>query len=278
MSSLDLCKAGWENSGCADYLSWEEFQENQYWMVPLDPNWKDDWDANRGWKAWYEDPENNPLDTPSGLIEFECQALIEHFPDDKERPPVPGWIPGGPGWLHDESLWGERCKDYPLLIVSNHPRWRVHAEHDDITWLREIPTCKVKCADGYMYEPVWIHPTDAAPRGIESGDIVKIFNERGAVLGGAEVCERIIPGAIYQDHGARLDEIIPGQLDRGGSNNLLSPLNITSPYATGMATSGYLVELEKVSPNQMEEWKKQYPAAFERPYDAAAGLRVEGWL
>ena len=32
------------------------------------------------------------------------------------------------------------------------------------------------------YEPLWIHPSEAAPRGIADGDVVKIFNERGAVL------------------------------------------------------------------------------------------------
>ena len=32
----------------------------------------------------------------------------------------------------------------------------------------------------------------------------------------------------------------------------------------GIATSGYLVNVEKVTLGQMEEWRKQYPEAFER--------------
>ena len=71
-------------------------------------------------------------------------------------------------------------KKFPLLVVSNHGRWRVHANLDDVTWIREIPTCKVKGPDGYLYEPLWINPADAAKRGIENGDVVKVFNERGA--------------------------------------------------------------------------------------------------
>jgi trimethylamine-N-oxide reductase (cytochrome c) len=224
-----------------------------------------------------EDPKNNPLETPSGLIEFESVGLKEHFPDDKERPPVPHWVTGGPGWTHDESLVGERAKTYPLLLISNHPKWRVHAEHDDITWLREIPTCKVKGPDGYLYEPIWINPVDAAKRGIVSGDIVKMYNERGAVLGGAYVTDRIIPGALSQDHGARGDPITD-RLDRGGSNNLITPGKTSSANATGDVSSGFLVELEKVTPNQMEEWKKAYPEAFEREYDPAAGLRFNAWV
>jgi len=79
-----------------------------------------------------------------------------------------------------------------LLTVSNHPRWGVHANHEDITWIREIPTCKIRGPDGYQYHPVWLNPQDAADRGIASGDIVKVFNERGAILCGAYVNERII--------------------------------------------------------------------------------------
>ena len=90
--------------------------------------------------------------------------------------------------------------------------------------------------------------------------------------------ERIMPGVVYMDHGARCDWIIPGKLDRGGAINLISPTGITSKNCGGQATSGYLVEVEKVSMAQMEEWKKQYPEAFEREYDPASGLRFNAWV
>ena len=129
-----------------------------------------------------------------------------------------------------------------------------------------------------MYEPLWIHPSTAGKRGIKTGDIVKAYNERGAVLGGAIVWERIMPGVVYMDHGARCDWIIPGKLDRGGAINLISPRGITSKHCGGMATSGYLVEVERVSMAQMEEWRRQYPEAFEREYDPASGLRFNAWV
>ena len=169
-------------------------------------------------------------------------------------------------------------RNIPLLQMSNHGRWRVHAQHDDISWTREAPTCKVKGLDGYMYEPLWINPNDAAKRGIKNGDIVKIYNERGAVLGGAYVTERIMPGVVYMDHGARCDLIIPGKLDRGGAINLISPLGTVSKNCAGMATSGYLVEVEKVTAAQMEKWRKQYPEAFNKEYDPASGLRFNAWV
>ena len=154
----------------------------------------------------------------------------------------------------------------------------MHAQCDDIPWTRELPTCKVKGWDGYLYEPIWINPKDAGERGIKNGDIVKIHNDRGAVLGGAYVTERILPGAVSQDHGVRCDWIIPGELDRGGANNLISPLGLVSKHCGGEVTSGFLVEVEKVTIAQMEEWKTKFPEAFDKDYNPASGLCFDAWV
>jgi trimethylamine-N-oxide reductase (cytochrome c) len=87
-----------------------------------------------------------------------------------------------------------------------------------------------------------------------------------------------MPGAVYVDHGARTDFIVPGKLDRGGAINLISPRGITSKHAGGQATSGYLVDVQKVSAAEMDKWKIQYPDAFEREYDPASGLRFNAWV
>jgi trimethylamine-N-oxide reductase (cytochrome c) len=139
--------------------------------------------------------------TPTGKIEFYATGLAEHFPDDEERPPVPHYIPHGVS--HQESLSHPKAQKFPLLVMSNHPRWSVHSQHEDITWLREIETCKIKGPDGYQYHPLWINAKDAAERGIQKGDIVKLFNDRGGILCGAYITERIMPGVVGIDHGAK---------------------------------------------------------------------------
>jgi trimethylamine-N-oxide reductase (cytochrome c) len=154
----------------------------------------------------------------------------------------------------------------------------MHAQGDDITWNREVQTMKVKGWDGYLYEPVWIHTSEAESRGIKNGDIVKVFNERGTVLCGAYVSERIMPYCVSIDHGARLDPIIPGKLDRGGCINSITPHNITSQKATGMVVSSFLVQVEKVTAEEMERWRANYPEAFERNYDYKTGVTLSGWL
>ena len=114
-----------------------------------------------------------------------------------------------------------------------------------------------------------MNPKDAAERGIKNGDIVKIYNERGIVLGGAFVTERIMPGAVSMDHGARYDPIVPGEIDRGGAINTLTPRGTISKNATGMVAEGFLVEVERAD---MDELRKRYPEAFKRPYNPGAGL------
>jgi len=263
----DWIRTGFEHSGVADRISWEELKEKGYYVVPTHPEWQK---FKPGLREFYEDPAGHPLTTPSGKIEFYSQNLARHFPDDDERPPVPHWVEKGES--HDERLSGERAKKYPLLIVSNHGRWRVHANLDDVTWFKETPTGKIRGPDGYQYEPIWINPADAARRGIDHGDVVKVYNERGGVLGGAYITERIMPGVIYCDHGARYDSIVPGELDRGGAINTICPRKTTSKNTIAMASSGYLVEVERVN---LDELMKKYPEAFHRPYHPAAGLCME---
>ena len=257
-----------------DYLiKWEDFVEKKYFVFPAAMDWEND---SPGFRKFYDDPENNPLPTPTGKLEFYSARLAEHFPDDKERPPIPKWIEKSE--THDERISSERAAMFPLLCMSNHGRWRTHAQGDDISWTREAPTCKVLGFDGYKYEPAWINPKDAEQRGIKDGDVIKVFNERGIVLCGARVWERIMPGVTYVDHGARHDPIIPGWVDRGGAINTIAPYGVSSKNAVGQATSGYLVDVQKVSMKEWEEWRRDYPEAFEREYDQAAGLRFNAWV
>ena len=267
----------YQNSRLGEEITWEDLNDKGFYIPKQDPN-QDQLPA--GMYGFYADPENWPLDTPTGKLEFWSEALATNFPDDKERTPMARWTVGGSkedGWTHDETLWGERCKDYPLLMVANPARWRVHVQGDDIKWFREIETCKVKGPDGYLYEPGWINPIDAEARGIEDGDIVKVFNDRGTILTAARISERVIPGAYMVAKGSRVDPIAP-HLDRGGAANLISPEGQVSKNCRGFAVSGYLVEAAKVTDAEMEQWKAEYPDAFARDYDPAIGINYNSWV
>jgi trimethylamine-N-oxide reductase (cytochrome c) len=139
-------------------------------------------------------------------------------------------------------------------------------------WCREIETCKIKGPDGYAYQTMWFNPEEAAKRNIKNGDIVEIYNERGRVLAGAYVTERIMPGVVYIDHGARLDPIVTGELDRGGDINTITPEKRMSRNAAGMVVSGFLVEVKRAD---LDKLMREYPEAFNQPYDSASGLHFD---
>ncbi len=260
-------------TGCEEHMSWDEFKEKKIFVVPTK---KDCQEVPAGLANFVNDPDEYPLETPTGRLEYKSVNIEHYMPDDEERPPVAHWVEKGE-W-HDERLSSERAKKYPLILMSNHGRWRIHAQCDDIPWSREVETMKIRGKDGYQYEPCWLSPKEAKKRGIKTGDIVKVFNERGIVLCGAYVTDRLIDDTCYIDHGSRLDPIIPGEVDRGGAINCISPSHCTGKNSTGMATSGYLAEVALVTDEDWAEWKRRAPWAFERKIDKDAGVCVAGWL
>ena len=269
-----LIELYWLSSNVSHLDTEDEFHKKGIFIVPPMEGILEN--VPVGLRAFANDPENNPLTTPTGKLEFTSTDIKKHFPDDEERPPYPKWVERSE--LHDESLSGDRAKKYPLLCMSNHGRWRFHAQLDDHPWNREISHMKIRAKDGYQYESAWFNPRTAAEKGIAHGDVIKVFNERGTVLCAAYLTERLRENVIYVDHGARYDPIEPESIDRGGAINLISPTAIISKTATGMVVSGYLVDAAVVSDEEMAGWKAKYPAAFDRALDKATGVCLDGWL
>ena len=91
-----------------------------------------------------------------------------------------------------------------------------------------------------------IHPDDAAPRGIEDGDVVRVFNDRGACLAGARLTRHVRPGVVALPTGAWYDPETAGGLDRHGNPNVLTLDKGTSRLAQGSTANTALVAVEKL--------------------------------
>jgi molybdopterin guanine dinucleotide-containing S/N-oxide reductase-like protein len=253
-TDIDWAKAYYEISDLPKLMSWEEFEEKGY--VVISPG--DDYQSTPALRWFYEgrdcdtpDPLNpkrntdksDELGTYSGKIEFVSRSLTSRFPDDDERPPMPHYIQSWEG--HKSEL----IKKYPLQIISPHPRFTFHTHYDKHTdWLNEIPTHRM-IKDGYAWWPVRINPADAAKRGILNEDIVKLYNDRAAVLCIAVITERV-PAGIVHSYGssANYDPIEPGKagsVDRGGCVNMLTSSRMMSKNAPGMTPNTCLIEIEK---------------------------------
>ena len=97
-------------------------------------------------------------------------------------------------------------------------------------------------------EPVRIHPQDAAARGISDGDIVRLYNDRGACLAGAVLSEALRPGVVQLSTGAWYDPGDPAAekpLCVHGNPNVLTRDAGTSHLAQGCSGQLSLVEAER---------------------------------
>ena len=57
-----------------------------------------------------------------------------------------------------------------------------------------------------------------------------------------------------------------------------SPQAGVSKHCKGFVVTGYLAEAEKLTQKEYDQWKADYPEAFERDYDPAIGINRKSWL
>jgi anaerobic dimethyl sulfoxide reductase subunit A len=171
------------------------------------------------------DAEKYPLDTPSGKIEIFSKALFDKD-NPVEIPPVPKYIQE---W---ESPFGAEANDYPLQAVGSHTLHRVHSTHDNNDWLREA-----------FPHRVHINLVDAEFRGIQNGDMVKVFNDQGAMILPCRVTRRMMPGVVDIPSGAWWTPDTDG-IDRRGATNMLTSGRL-SPLAHGNTQQTMMVQIER---------------------------------
>lgn len=125
-------------------------------------------------------------------------------------------------------------------MLSSQPRTRLHSQYDHGSVSRET---KISGR-----EPLWIHPHDAAARGIRDGDVVKVFNTRGALLAGVKLSEAIRPGVVQMSTGAWYDPENTADaqpLDKHGNPNVLTEDRGSSRLGQGCSAQSCRVEIAK---------------------------------
>jgi trimethylamine-N-oxide reductase (cytochrome c) len=92
-----------------------------------------------------------------------------------------------------------------------------------------------------------INSEDAAARGITNHSIVRLYNDRGAVLCAAHVTDRLPRGTVHSYESSAVYDPIgePGySVDRGGCINQLTPKRSIAKKVTGTAANSCLVEVD----------------------------------
>jgi biotin/methionine sulfoxide reductase len=182
--------------------------------------------------AFRADPEKNRLKTPSGKIEIYSEKIASFGYDD---------CPGHVVWLEPiEWLGSKTAERYPLHMLSDQPADKLHSQLD------HSPHAKATKVKGR--QPITIHPDDAKARGISDGDLLRVFNDRGACLAAARLSDRIRPGVVRLSTGAWFDPADAGSnrpLEKHGNPNALTLDIGASKLSQGCIAQTCLVEIER---------------------------------
>ncbi|PKL96125.1 MAG: trimethylamine-N-oxide reductase TorA [Betaproteobacteria bacterium HGW-Betaproteobacteria-13] len=221
------------------YEGCRKSNEGKFDMPDFDTFWAKGYvDFGRG-KPWVkyatfrDDPEVNPLGTPSGFIEI-FSRKIDSFGYDDCR--------GHPMWFekNERSHGGPRSAAFPLWLQSCHPDQRLHSQMCESEEYRAKYTVKGR-------EPIYMSPRDAAQRGIADGDIVRVFNDRGQLLAGARVSEDYPAGVVRIHEGAWYGPVDAsvGALDTYGDPNTVSQDVGASKLSQATSANTCQVNVEK---------------------------------
>jgi trimethylamine-N-oxide reductase (cytochrome c) len=237
----------WSYEGVGANIPFEEF-----WRRGFIRFIKTDIDRNYvNFASFIQNPQNNPLMTPSGKIEIYSEKVASFGYKD---------CAGHPKWYSPEEWLGSpKVKKHRFHLLSIHSKYRLHSQLDN------LPLAKKYKVDGR--EPVWINPIDARILGIKDGDLVEVYNDRGAIVCGAVLSSRIIRSVVRVDEGAWYAPEQPGKIGTrciSGDVNVLTSDKPTSRLAQACAAHSCLVSIRKVTGKIKENTAYNNPEIIEK--------------
>ena len=201
LTPMDYVKAAYNASSAAKDTPFEKFWQEGMARIPVPPEARK-WVRHSEFRA---DPAKNPLHTTSGKIEMYSSTIDKlNIPD---MPPMPKWLEPGE--------WLGNARKGQVHVVSPHPYWRLHSQMNNSARLRKRYTVQTR-------EPLVISEEDAKANGIQDGDLVELYNDRGAVVVGARVSKHIMPGVVSLQEGAWPQLDSKGRCNNGLINFLTS--------------------------------------------------------
>lgn len=243
-----------------------------YAPPPFDQFWEDDYyefpapERDETFLGTFrDDPERNPLKTTSGKIEI-TSSVIDGFGYDD--------CPAHPSWLEPaEWLGGEKAQQFPIHLLSNQPSARLHSQMD----LSAIS----QGAKLNRHEPITLSRADASARNLVEGDLVRVFNDRGAFIASVRLGDNLRPHVAQIATGAWYDPAEPGMvgsLEKHGNPNVVTMDKGSSRLAQSPVAQTVLVEIEKCE-NAPEVTAYAMPTIKEAPpvrNPAGLGERASG--
>ncbi len=176
--------------------------------------------------------------TPSGKCEFKSslaaggnfvvpvwRSMYEDMQPGGYVDPVPDYVPP----FESPQSNPELAQRYPLSIISPKPHAFLNSQYGNAADKQKVQG----------RQQVFIHPADAAERGITEGDVVRVFNDRGSFQGPAAYESGLMPGLVMANVG-----------HWQGKSSATTVNAITADRHCGLGNAGVygdnLVEVEKL--------------------------------
>jgi biotin/methionine sulfoxide reductase len=203
-----------------DMPDFDTFWTQGYARVPKE--------ANRVYLADFrDDPGSFPLNTESGKIVLGSEMLASLEYDDCRAHPA--WI--------EPAEWLGKSDGTLFHLISNQPAGRLHSQ---------LETGEASLAmKRNGREQVSINSEDAAALGIQSGDLVRLWNERGSCLATAELTSSIRRDVVVLPTGAWFTPHAEQGVELAGNPNVLTLDIGSSQFGQGCSAFTCLVRVEK---------------------------------
>ena len=256
-SELDWCKRVFDASDVARHMSWQQFVKKGYYVVPAEAealrspvNFR--WFAEGRMKDIAE-PQPLPsqwagdfgkgLQTPSGKIEFMPTTLQRSDPDNPERPVLNRYIPAWEG-PRTASL----TERFPLQLIATHSRYSFHTNVDGKNGALNDLADHRALVDGHYYWLLRMNEADAVARGITDRTLVKVFNDRGAVICAADVSPLVATGVVKSFESSaeyQMVEVAGERVEIGGCLNILTSSRSQVTGTSSMSPNSCLVQVAR---------------------------------
>lgn len=161
--------------------------------------------------------------TASGRQEPYYEALLEF------GQAFPAWE--APCEAYPENPLREK---YPLQFNQARSRFRVHSAYSGAKWIQEVAEPHIE-----------LNPADAATRGLEDGDAVEVFNDRGSFRTVLRVNEAVRPESAFMVE-STYRQYLDGTIMQSVSNDTLNPRGYALPFGPMIPYNDTLIEIKEV--------------------------------
>lgn len=140
-----------------------------------------------------------------------------------------------PAWEQPNEAYPENPlrEKYPLQFNQARSRFRVHSAYSGARWIQEVAEPHIE-----------LNPVDAVARGLEDGDKVEVFNDRGSFRTTLRLNEAVRPESAFMAE-STFRQYLDGTIMQSVSNDNLNERGYALPFGPMIPYNDTLIDIKK---------------------------------